>query len=334
MGQEDTENDDASRSGDAGHSPGGGDGSDAEDEPDQGGSSNPGDTPKAGEGQGAGQGAGDGQGSADEPDQGGTPGSGNGAEGFVALTGAAALKEYLDGQEENTPANPYRIRLAGINLASKVAGNTLKGFYAALSRYAALDLRDSYGETYININIETEPNKEKITEIILPPGLNSIEKNAFAKCAELVLADLSGATIVKHGAFSRCVKLETLVMKEVREIEYTSEYAEGAFYNCDSLVSVSLPRAVKIGKKSFFSCDSLATVYAPLVTAIDDSAFAQCKQLAQLILGETPPDLGAGVFVEGKPEVIYVPSSSISTYKTTVAKGWTEELKARVQALP
>jgi hypothetical protein len=302
----------------SGESPGTGEGQGSAEEPGIGGSPGSGENP----------GTGDGQGGAEDP------GAGNSPESGVALTGAAALQEYLDGQAENTAANPYRIRLAGINLASKAAGNTLKGFYLALSRYAALDLSGSYGEKYINIDLETIPNKGKITEIILPPGLHTVEKNAFAKCAELVSADLSKATTLEHGVFSRCVKLETLVMDEVREIEYTSDSAEGAFHNCDSLVSVSLPKVVNIGKKTFNSCDALATVYAPQAAIIGDSAFAGCKNLAYLYLGETPPELGEAVFAKGKPEIIYVPSSSINTYKNTSVKGWTDDLKAKAQALP
>jgi hypothetical protein len=286
--------------------------------------------PGAGESPGSGEGAGtgDGQGGAEDP------GAGNSPEAGVALTGAAALQEYLDGQEENSAANPYRIRLAGINLASKAAGNSLKGFYAALTRYAALDLSGSYGEKYINIDLKTAPNKGNITEIILPSGLSTIEKNAFAKCAELVSADLSGVTILEHGTFSRCVKLETLIMDEVQEIEYTSDSAEGAFHNCIALVSVSLPKVLKIGKRSFNSCDALATVYMPQVESIGDGAFAGCKNLAYLYLGETPPELGEGVFARDKPEVIYVPSSSVGAYNNTDVKGWTDALKAKVQALP
>ena len=343
---------------DTAHSPGGE--SDAGNEPDSGDAPGSGDTPGTGEGQGSGdgtgageqpgngdspgsddtpgagegQGSGGGPGSGEQPGTGDSLGSGDGAEGAVALTGVAALQEYLDGHEENTAATPYRIRLGGINVASKASGNAVKGLYAALSRYVALDLSGSYGETYVNVSLESVPAKEKITEIILPPGLHTIEKNAFAQCAGLVFADLSGAGILEHGAFSRCAKLATVIMEEVREIQYTSESADGAFHNCDSLVSVSLPRAVKIGKKSFNSCDALATVHAPLVEFIGDSAFANCKQLLRLTLGETPPELGEAVFDGGKPERIYVPASSVATYRTTDVQGWTEELKAKVQALP
>jgi hypothetical protein len=278
--------------------------------------------------------SGDNHGSGDTPGSGDNPGSGIDPIGEAEVTGAAALQQYLDGQGENTAENPYRVKVGGVNLAGTGSGNNLKGLYAALSRYVALDLSGSYGEKFANMTAKTAPNKVKITEIILPNGLTSIDVNAFSGCAELVSADLGGVTTIPQGAFSGCNKLATLVMDEVTEIINDGATTNGAFHNCDSLVSVSLPKASKIGKKSFNSCGSLSTVYAPSVAIIEDKAFAGCKSLVSITLGETPPALGNDVFAKSKPTAIYVPSSSVNTYKNTDVAGWTEDLKAKVRAIP
>jgi hypothetical protein len=296
-------------------------------QPGTGGSPGSGDTP----GTGGGQGGATEPGSENQPGTGGSSGSGQESRD---VTGVAALQAYLEGQAENTAENPYPVKVGGINLASTGAKDTLKGLYAALSRYVALDLSGSYGEKFANITPATAPNKEKITAIILPSGLSSIEVNAFVGCSNLVSADLNGATTIVHGAFSGCEKLQTLVMKEVTVIENDTASSNGAFHNCASLVSVSLPKAEKIGKKSFNSCDSLSTVYAPQAQIIEEKAFAGCRQLVSLTLGETPPELGEDVFAKGKPEFIYVPSSSVTTYKNTDRTGWTDALKAKVRAQP
>jgi hypothetical protein len=312
---------------DSGSEPGSEDGPEGKDEPDSGdkpaSEGGPEDSPGSGDTPGAGAGQGDG---GDTPSIGGGP----------VLTGIEAVKEYLDGQAENTPANPYHIKVGGVNLELGSAGDALKGLYLALSRYAALDLSGSYGEKIINVSLSSVPAKGKMTAIILPSGLTEVAMNAFEQCEELVLADLRGVTSIARGAFSRCYKLETLIADEVREITYDppSSSANGAFHNCDSLVSVSLPKATEIGKRAFNSCDSLSTVYAPQAALIGDSAFAGCKLLAEITLGETPPELGESVFVKNKPDVIYVPAASVNTYKTTGVNGWTDELKAKVQAIP
>jgi hypothetical protein len=276
-------------------------------------------------------------GDGDQPDvgDGSEDDEGSGAgENESALIGAEAVQAYLDGQEQNTAENPYSIEVKGIKLSGTGAGNALKGLYFALTRYAALDLGKSYGENFANVAPATALNKDKITGIILPPGLHTINVNAFVGCTELVSADLSGTTTISGGAFNGCVKLETLVMDEVSELKDASSSGKGVFYNCASLVSVSLPRAAKIGIKAFDSCESLATVYAPQATHIGDKAFAGCNNLEHITLGETPPAVGKNVFAAGKPEAIYVPASAVDTYKNTAVAGWTDDLKAKVQPAP
>jgi hypothetical protein len=293
-------------------------------DPDHGEGSDTGEQPDNGDGSGSG----DGQGS------GGNPGSEEQPDGGVALIGSAAVQTYLDGQKDNTVTTPYLIKVGDIDLERNAAGNALKGLYSALSRFVILDLSGSYGEKIINASLKSNPNKANITGIILPPGLTTVDINAFADCKNLVSADLRDVTTVNHGAFSGCKNLETLIMEEVTKLENIEGKTDGAFYNCDSLTSVSLPKAMEIERETFNSCDSLSTVYAPRATVIGDSAFAGCKNLKHIVLGETPPALGDSVFANGKPEAIYVPASAVNTYKNTDVKGWTETLKAKVQAMP
>jgi hypothetical protein len=250
----------------------------------------------------------EGEGAGDQPD----PGEDE-EEDESVLNGAAAVLAFLDGQEQNTPENPYGIKVRNIKLSGTGAGNALKGLYFALSRYVDLDLGRSYGENFANITAETARNKNKITGIILPPELRTINVNAFIGCTELVSADLSGVATISGGAFNGCVKLATLVTDQVSELKDASASGkQGVFGGCVSLVSVSLPRVALIGNK----------------------AFAGCENLASLALGETPPTLGKDVFAAGKPEAIYVPASSVDTYKNTTVTGWTDELKAKVQSAP
>jgi hypothetical protein len=303
------------------------------DPPGNGSGSGSGEQPGSGNSSGAGdeQGSGSGSGAEEQPGAGAPPDSGQ--EGEITVTGSAALQERLNGLEDNTPATPYRVKVEGFNLANARAGDSLRTLYTALSRYVIFDFSDSYGETFANASIDSNPNKANITGIILPPGLRTIETNAFDRCINLVSADLSGVATINRGAFSRCEKLETLLTEEVTEIA-DAVSGNGAFHNCISLVSVSLPKAVKIGIKTFNSCDSLSTVYAPKATVIGEKAFAGCKNLKHIVLGETPPELGDSVFASKKPEAIYVPASAVNTYKNTDVTGWTEALKAKVQAMP
>jgi hypothetical protein len=249
------------------------------------------------------------------------------------LTGAKELEDYLAALPENTWNDPYAVRVGGINLASG-AENALKGLYAALSRYVDLDLSDCYGEKFVSVTLKTAPNKAKIRSVILPRSLKTIDVNAFAGCTELGLADMPGVTVIFQGAFSGCAKLETLYLEELTAIKNEKSTTNGAFHQCDSLTSVSLPKVVEIGRRSFNSCDSLSTVSVPKAEMIGDNAFAGCKNLKHLILGGTPPKLGADIFANGKPERIYVPAQALDTYRNTATQGWEDDLKAKAASLP
>ncbi|GHV76667.1 hypothetical protein AGMMS49942_14880 [Spirochaetia bacterium] len=262
------------------------------------------------------------------------PGYVENPDGSVTVTGVKALMTWLADQSDNTETEPYAIKLKGVNLASGDKNN-LRGLYAALSRYVVLDLSACTGEKISNIS---DPGKAKIREIILPLNLITVGKSAFLGCTELTTIDMPGVTIIEHLAFSGCVKLETLHMEKVEAITNTTT-GNGAFHQCDSLVSVFLPKATEIGKRTFNSCDSLSSVQLPAVTAIGDSAFASCKSLESLTLGATPPELGKTVFPSKAgaflvPDVIYVPESALDAYKNIPDKGWDADLEGKVQAQP
>ncbi|MFP3043013.1 leucine-rich repeat domain-containing protein [Treponema primitia] len=255
----------------------------------------------------------------------------------IELTGTGELQDYLTAQQTNTEANPYIIKVGGINLSSSkstATENNLIDLYTVLNRYAALDLSDCFGELFYKFTLTKAPNKAKIRALILPPELKTIPVNAFVGCSALVSADMPGVTTISHGAFNGCAKLETLYLDNVERIENDGGDTIGAFNNCTALTSVFLPRAVKVEKKSFNSCTSLSIVYLPQVGVFGDKAFAGCTSLECLILGETPPELGKTVFADKNPGIIYVPPSAIDTYQNTVTIGWTDALKAKVRALP
>ena len=77
-----------------------------------------------------------------------------------------------------------------------------------------------------------------------------------------------------------------------------------------------------IGDSAFRNCTALTSIVIPNnVINIGDSAFSGCSNLATITLeSTTPPMLGSLVIPE--TTVIYVPSSSLETYKT--ATGWSD----------
>ena len=79
-----------------------------------------------------------------------------------------------------------------------------------------------------------------------------------------------------------------------------SEYAiyDYAFYDCDSLTSVTIPDSVKsIGRYAFYGCTSLTSVTIPdSVTSIGDEAFYGCTGLTSVTIGDSVTSIGNYAF--------------------------------------
>jgi hypothetical protein len=273
---------------------------------------------------------------------------------ITEFSGSAELSTWLASLPENTQENPYRVKISNINLGSRASTNSLQTLYDALSRYVILDLSGCTGSNYINVNTE---KKKKIVSIALPQSIAIIETNAFLDCTALISAELPNVTSIGHMAFGGCSNLESVLMPEILELTNTVATASthGAFYNCVSLKSVSMPKATAIQRDSFYKCTALTSISLPQATVIGegtfrhcdnllsvsipkaafigDNAFNDCKKLESVTLGSEPPELdGNSVFASGKPLYgIYVPASAISTYQNTTKEYWTPALKDKVK---
>ena len=71
-----------------------------------------------------------------------------------------------------------------------------------------------------------------------------------------------------------------------------------AFYNCDSLTSVTIPDSVTtIGKFAFYDCDSLTSITIPdSVTMIGEWAFYSCGSLTSVTIGDSVTTIVDGAF--------------------------------------
>lgn len=75
-----------------------------------------------------------------------------------------------------------------------------------------------------------------------------------------------------------------------------------AFYNCDSITSVTIPNGVAVIEKSaFLGCRNLKSVILPdSVTHIDDYAFSMCSSLESITIPEGVTRIGYRAFFNCK----------------------------------
>ena len=176
-----------------------------------------------------------------------------------------------------------------------------------------------------------------LTSIMIPDSVKRIETNAFSYCSALVRVSLgNGISEIYSGAFDYC---SSLTRVDITNLSAWCKIGLGAYYYSDAacpahdiymngskLTTIEVPSDVAtIGACAFHNCSSLISITIPdSVTSIGVYAFEGCTSLKSVFCNATiPPTLEYGVFGRNNANrKIYVPVSSVSTYKAT--KYWSD----------
>lgn len=171
-----------------------------------------------------------------------------------------------------------------------------------------------------------------LENIDLPTGLMTIGNYAFENCESLKSIDIPvELQSMGTNVFISCKKLETVTfpasMKNIGGLRYsgikTIKFAEGAapesieneaFYECDSLRSVTLPSTItSIGDRAFAYCDSLKTVVFPDgLKEIGNEAFRDCLSLTISSLPASLTTVDSYAFLQVKFPSLTIPAGLTS----------------------
>jgi hypothetical protein len=190
-------------------------------------------------------------------------------------------------------------------------------------------------------------NCTALTTISLPASLVNIGFNPFTECINLTTITIAAAnpkykveggnlltkddtTLVGCFTVSESVNLPGITTinggafygyngySSLTSVNFPNATTIGpsAFRDCTNLTTVDLPKAVTIGEIAFSRCTALETVNLPAVTSIGGWAVFHgtgTTKTLTVTLGDTPPELGTGMFY-------YVPPSSESDTKSVTVK--------------
>lgn len=179
-----------------------------------------------------------------------------------------------------------------------------------------------YGGSFYDCDKLSRMNSNIEGEINIPSSVISIFGQAFMFCSSIRSVNLpSGLTEVSSQCFRDCTSLSSVTFADncvAQSIDFQ------AFCYCKSLTNITLPYNIRYIRDSAFAYSSGLTsvIIQDKVTKIEERAFGDCSGLTSVtIYATTPPTLGTNVFSNTNANLkIYVPSSSVDTYKA--ASGW------------
>ncbi len=137
-------------------------------------------------------------------------------------------------------------------------------------------------------------NCVSLTSVTLPNTLESIGIDAFRRCSKLSTITIpEGVTVISNGCFASCSKLTSVTMHDG-----ITEIGSEAFYSCSKLTSFEIPDSViSIGNSAFCFCYILASISFPNgQVQIGNQAFLHCEALASITSGGRFTSVGDRAF--------------------------------------
>ena len=225
-------------------------------------------------------------------------------------------------------------------LTSVTIGNSLTsiGTYAfsgckGLTRVNIFDLaawcEKGFGQYFSSYSLYL--NDEKISDLVIPNSVTSIEGSAFENCTGLTSVTIPNSvtsiegraffgctcltsidipksmTSIKARAFEGCTALKRVNIKDIASwcgIEFDSwnanplQFAHHLYMNGEEITNLIIPKSVtSIGGSAFYGCTGLKSITIPnSVTSIGEYAFTDCTGITSVTIPNSVTSIGSGAF--------------------------------------
>ena len=136
--------------------------------------------------------------------------------------------------------------------------------------------------------------REKITSVIIQPGITKIASYVFRDYQNLVSVTIPDSVIQIGGSsFRYCTSLTNITIPNG-----VAKIGGGTFEKCSNLTSIDIPNSVsKMGNYAFKDCINLTNItISENLTKINDYTFLNCVKLKNIIIPNSVFKIGAGAF--------------------------------------
>lgn len=159
-------------------------------------------------------------------------------------------------------------------------------------------------EGIISIAEKAFYNCASLTIVTIPSTVTTIGENAFYGCNAPLYTKEDGATYVgdRNNPYAALIKVDDNKVGDYTFSNKTTTVADGAFKECTSLTSITIPNSITaISKKMFYGCSNLKQVTLPnSVISIGESAFVGCQSLRSIVIPDSVVTIGVSAFADCK----------------------------------
>lgn len=187
------------------------------------------------------------------------------------------------------------------------------------SSYESLTTLDISAVSNASLPTQAFASWTALETLHLPVNLTVIPYQMVYGCTNLSSISIPNyVQEIGNEAFSGCIKLHSIDFADGQNLLSIGQYA---FYNCSTLVSVTVPEGVQtLGAYAFYNNASLVKIKLPsTLNVIGNYAFGKCQQLMKMnVAAYAPPTVSSNTFYSvPRTATVYVPESAINTYKST-----------------